>query len=374
MFFVEVGIFLLNLFYAIIKVFTKQRKKILFLSRQTDRPSIDFRMLIGEINNEYEDFDVVVITKRVEKNVKSVLTKNVLLIFRQMYHLATCSVCVVDGYNISVSVLKHRKSMKVVQIWHSLAAIKKFGYETLDTNRRKKIAKVMRMHKNYDYIICGSNSMIKHFQKAFNYDRFNFYPLGLPRIDYLLSHEKINGDKIYRKYPKLRNKKIIIYAPTFRGNNNYRFNELIDSIDLDRYVLIIKKHPNIKEKIVTRKNVYTMDKFSTLQLLSIVDYVITDYSAFSIEAAILEKPVYLYTYDYDEYVGDTGLNINLEKELPGYVFHDAVSLFNKLDKEKYDMDVIKNFKKKYVCNCNGDVTSNLARFIVERSEMLDEKD
>ena len=84
MFFVNVGICLLNLFYTIIKFFTKQRKKILFLSRQTDRPSIDFRMLIGEINNEYEDFDVVVITKRVEKNIKSVLTKNVLLIFRQM--------------------------------------------------------------------------------------------------------------------------------------------------------------------------------------------------------------------------------------------------------------------------------------------------
>lgn len=374
MFFVNVGICLLNLFYAIIKFFTKQRKKILFLSRQTDRPSIDFRMLIGEINNEYEDFDVVVITKRVEKNIKSVLTKNVFLIFRQMYHLATCSVCVVDGYNISVSVLKHRKSMKVVQIWHSLAAIKKFGYQTLDTNKKRKIAKVMRMHKNYDYIICGSNSMIKHFQKAFCYDRFKFYPLGLPRIDYLLSHEKINSDKIYKKYPKLKNKKIIIYAPTFRSDNNYRFNELIDSIDLDRYVLIIKKHPNIKEKLVERKNVYTMDKFSTLQLLSIVDYVITDYSAFSIETAILEKPLYLYTYDYKEYVGDTGLNIDLYKELSGYVFDDAASLFEKLDKEKYDMEVVKKFKDKYVCNCNGDVTRNLARFIVERSEVVDEKD
>lgn len=369
MFLVRIYIYMLNVCYFLIKVCTTQKKKILFLSRQSDNPSIDFRMLMGEINTVYDDYKVVVITKRVEKNMRSVLTKNGLLIFRQMYHLATCSVCVIDGYNIAVSVLKHRRSMNVVQIWHSLAAIKKFGYETLDTDKSKRIAKVMKMHKNYDYIVVGSNNMIKYFSKSFNYEKNMFYALGLPRIDYLLNHVDINRDKIYKKYPKLRKRLVILYAPTFRVNNNYRFNELIEAVDLEKYALIIKKHANTKENISIRDNVYDINDFSALQLLSVADYVITDYSAFSVEASVLEKSLYIYAYDYKEYAGSVGLNMDLNKELPGYVFDDALKLFECLKSEKYNLEVIRKFRGKYVCNCEGTVTKNLARFIVERSEL-----
>ena len=106
----------------------------------------------------------------------------------QLYHLATSRVCIIDGYNIAVSVLNHKSELKIFQIWHSLGAIKKFGYQTLNTVKSKKTAKIFKMHNNYDYITCSSNDMIKYFSKSFNYERNNFVPIGLPRIDYLLKY------------------------------------------------------------------------------------------------------------------------------------------------------------------------------------------
>lgn len=360
--------YFLKSIYFILKLFPIQNK-IVFISRQTDMPSLDFRMLKKEIEKLDNKVKIVFVTKKMKKNLKAGL-KSLKNIFIQMFHLATSKICITDGYNIPVSVLKHKKELKVFQIWHSLGAIKKFGYQTLNTSKKKKVAKVLKMHKNYDYIISGSDAMTKYFAKAFNYDKNKFYSLGLPRIDYILNYTKINKKKIYNKYPVLKNKKIILYTPTFRDNDNYKINEFINSVDLKKYALIVKIHPNMNYKINLKDNVYICNEFTSLQLLSVADYIITDYSAISIEAAILEKPIYLYVYDLNEYSNDPGINIVLNKELPNCVFENAEDLYKSLDKGKYDKSILKGFKDKYVCNCNGTVTHNLAKFILEKGGLL----
>ena len=357
-------VFYLNLVYFILKLLPT-KNKIVFISRQTDKPSLDFRLLKKEIETIDKSIKIVFVTKKMKKNLFDGI-KNIINIFIQLYHLATSKVCITDGYNISISVLKHKKKLKVFQIWHSLGAIKKFGYQTLNTTKSKKIADILKMHNNYDYITCSSNEMIKYFSKSFNYEKEKFIPIGLPRIDYLLKNVKKNRKKIYSIYPKLKNKKIILYAPTFRDNNYYKINELIEAIDLKKYILIIKIHPNMNYKINYKKNVYTCDEFTTLQLLSIANHVITDYSGISIEASILEKPVYLYVYDLKEYSKNPGININLKKELPNYVFKDEKELYQTLNSNSYDIDVIKKYKQKYVTYCDGLVTKRLAKFIIEK--------
>lgn len=357
-------IFVLKFIYLFLKILPIQNK-IVFISRQTDKPSLDFRMLKKEIENIDYDIKIVFVTKKMKKNLKDGIT-SLRSMFTQMYHLATSKVCVTDGYNIPISVLNHKKQLKVFQIWHSLGAIKKFGYQSLDTPKKKKIAKIFNMHKNYDYITCGSKEMIKYFSKSFGYNKKYFYPIGLPRIDYLLKQTKINRKKIYLKYPKLKNKKIILYTPTFRDNNNYKINELIEAIDLKKYVLIIKTHPNMDYEINYKENVYSCDEFTSLQLLSISNYVITDYSAISIEASVLEKPVYLYVYDLKEYNKNPGINTNLQEDFPNYVFENPKKLYKCLSQENYNADIIKKYKNKYVPNSKGTTTKELAKFIIEK--------
>lgn len=358
-------VILLNGIYVFFKLFKVQRK-IVFISRQTNNPSLDFRMLKKEIEEKDSTIKIVFVTKKTGKDIKDNI-KNIKNIFIQMYHLATSKMCITDGYNITISVLKHKKELKIIQIWHALGAIKKFGHQSLTSDKQKIVAKVMKMHNNYDYIISGSKAMTKYFAKAFNYEENKFVPLGLPRLDYLATHTQINRKKIYQQYPKFRNKKIILYTPTFRNNHNYKINELIDAVDLKKYVLIIKIHPNMKIDNINKKdNIYTCDEFTSLQLLSIANYVITDYSAISIEAAVLEKPVFIYAYDYDEYSKKPGININLKKELSGFVYVNEKELMESLSKKKYNMEVLKKFKQKYVCNSKGTVTKDLCDFILEK--------
>ena len=362
-FIATIGIFFMKIIYFFMKLF-KTKNKIVFISRQSDKLSLDFSLLKEEIEKN-SNIELVFITKKVEKNFRSVF-KSIFIMLKQMYHLATSKVCVIDGYNITVSVLKHKKGLKIIQIWHSLGAIKKFGYQSLITNKQKETAKVMHMHENYDYILSGSDAMTKYFAKAFNYPESKFYSLGLPRIDYILKTEKQNKIKVYKKYPEFKNKKIILYVPTFRDNNNYQINKLINSIDLKKYILIIKVHPNMDYKIDKKDNVYTCDNISSLDLLCVSNYVITDYSAISIEAAVIDKPIYLYVYDYDEYKENPGINTDLYSDLKGYVFKDPKELFDKLNKTKYDMKVLEGYKKKYLCNTDGTVTKNIVEFILEQ--------
>ena len=175
-----------------------------------------------------------------------------------MYHLATAKVCIVDSYVIPISILKHKKSLKIVQVWHALAAIKKFGYAILDKKEgsTREVAQLMNMHKNYDYVISGSEAMIPFFAAAFNVKEEIIKPYALPRVDYLLDKSnQINvKENILLNYPELKSKKVILYAPTFRKNEVLEIDELIKGINFNNYCLIIKKHPLDKTVIEPEMN------------------------------------------------------------------------------------------------------------------------
>ncbi len=148
--------------------------------------------------------------------------------------------------------------------------------------------------------------------------------------------------------------------------------KFIKAVDLDKYNVIInihpvayKYHPDI-DKYVSDNRIYRCREFSTQELLSVADITITDYSSFVFEGAILEIPTYLYVPDYEKYTSKNGLNVDIFKELPGCVFKDAKAMFKKIDKNDYDMNVIRNFKNKYVTNCDGNATKLLVDFIIEK--------
>ncbi len=356
----KVFIFGLNVIYFFFKLIPTNKKKVFFLSRQSNELSLDYKMLIEEINKSYPDYKVVTFTKMMGKSFKDKVAY-IKYLFIQMYHLSTSKTCVIDGYNITTSILKHKKSLQIIQIWHALGAIKKFGYQTLDkqSGTDSKTAKTMKMHKNYNLIVTGSNAMTKYFSEAFNQSEDKFINCGLPRIDYILKESKNNKKKILKKYPELKKKKIILYVPTFRKGEQYYTKKLYDNVDHDKYELIIKGHPIKKLETLSVEKEYT-----SLELLSIADYIITDYSAISIEASILEKPLYFYLYDLDEYQKTTGLNIDLKKEMPGCCFKNAKDLIKAIEKDNYDIEKVKKFKTKYIDNLDGTSTEKLVRYIV----------
>lgn len=356
----------LKFVYFFLKILPIKKNKILFISRQSNNPSIDFLLLDRALKKL--NFKTVMITKKIDNGFINYL-KYYFNLYKQMYHLATSKLCIIDSYCIPVCILKHKKKLTVIQIWHAMAAIKQFGYQTLTKNdgRNEKIARIMKMHNNYDFILSGSSAMLEPFSKAFNASVNKFIINGLPRIDYLLKNKKILKNKIKNYYPELKNKKNILYAPTFRKNSKIKIDQLIKNIDYKKFNLIIKVHPATKISL-NNKNIFTCPKYSALELLSIADYVITDYSAISLEASSLDIPIFLYLYDYDQYVANNGLNIDLFQEFGKYASKDIKSIINILNKEKYDINVVLKFKDKYLDKNLGNYTKKLVKFIVDKME------
>lgn len=350
--------------YFFLKFF-KTRNKVTFLSRQSNEITLDFSLIIKELQKRDSTIEFCVLCKRFNGSKKNFIEYGIYTL-RSMYHIATSKVCIIDSYCLPNSVLNHKKSLKVLQIWHSLGAIKKFGYQTIDKKdgRCSAISNTLNMHKNYNNIISGSNEMTNFFSEAFNYDKKVFLNYGLPRIDYLIKNESKLKKKILSDYPSLKSKKNILYVPTFRKTNNNNVADLVKNINFDKYNLIVKSHVN---QILSfdKTKVLECPKYASIDLLTISDYIITDYSAIAIEAAILNKKTYYYVFDYEEYKENNGLNIDLYKEMPGCVFEDAKALIEEVEKEKYDLHKLFLYKEKYLDNKKGNSTKLIVNKICE---------
>ncbi len=286
-----------------------------------------------------------------------------------MYHIATSKICIIDGYNIPISGLKHKKGLEVIQIWHAMGAIKKFGYQILDKDEgnTSTVAKIMKMHSNYSMVTCTSNATKEFYAEAFNVQKENIKILGMPRVDYILGkNNEINEKtkKLYENYPYLKNKKNILYVPTFRKDKTLNIKNLIEKIDKNKYNLIIRLHPLDETKVDEK---YLIDrKYNSFDLLKIADYVITDYSAIAFETSILDKPVFFYIYDIDEYVENRGLNINLKKEMKNATSDKIEDIIEIIEKDKYNFNDLKKFKEKYVQTRDTKNTERIVEYIKER--------
>ena len=292
---IKTAIVFLNIIYAVMKKI-KTKNQILFVSMQSNKLSLDFELLKKEIENKNSDIKLVFLCKKMDTslNKKSEYIKYVFnmvgYVFKAMYYLSTSKVCVTESYCVPISILKHKKELKVLQIWHASGAVKKFGYQSLDTQegKSKEIADLMCMHKNYDYVIAPSEVTKNIFSEAFEIEKEKIIKLGLPRLEYIYNSKYDKKQEMYSKYPELKDKKIIFYAPTFRKGKKVDLSEIINyPLDKKRYKLIIKLHPLENTDIPDE---YKIDsQYTTYDLIKIADYIITDYSILSVEASILKK-------------------------------------------------------------------------------------
>ena len=356
----------MRIIYFFIKIFTKQKNKITLLSRQSDDLSIDYTLLKKELE-KIEGIEIKVMCKKIPQSILGKIEYCFYLI-KRMYHISTSKVCIVDGYNIEICVLKHKKNMKIIQIWHALGAIKKFGYQVIgkEEGSNKKIAQIMNMHSNYDCITCASNATKEIYSEAFNTEKNKIKILGMPRLDYILESGGEIDNKIkllLDEYKFLKNKKTILYAPTFRKNTKMDLKELINSVDKEKYNLIIRLHPLDDSNIPAE---FLIDnKFSTLDLIKLSDYVITDYSAIAFETAALNKQLYFFLYDWDQYVNARGLNIDLFEVFKSSTTKNINEILKTIENNSYNYEELKKFREKYIETLDLNNTKRIINYVRE---------
>lgn len=362
---------LLNLIFACFKLLPVQ-DKVTFISRQSDEKTEDIQLLGDELARTSPNLKLVFLCRKLDGGIARKI-RYCFHIFAQMYHIATSKVVILDSYCICVSVLKQRKSLTVIQMWHALGALKKFGLSIVGEGegRDAGVAEVMAMHRNYTYVITSGQACLPHFAEAFGYSEDAMRIMSLPRVD-KLTDPGIKADvlaRIYDYYPEFKEKKVVVYAPTFRKGKDISVEiDALASRFSDEYIFVLKKHPLMD---VSCSNALVDTEFSTLEMMFAADYVICDYSAVVYEAAILKKPLFFYTFDYDSYGVDRDFYTDYKTEMPGFMSSEPQQLADALMADQYDLQRVADFSRRYVEHQEG-CTERLAEFVVRCAKQDEE--
>ena len=217
-----------------------------------------------------------------------------------------------------------------------------------------------KQSRRWDYLISPNHYSSVIFRRAFKFDK-EMLEFGYPRNDIL--YTKNNKDDILSLKQKMKlpvDKKVVLYAPTWRddeyyGAGKYKFNLKFDLQRLkdalgDEYVIAIRMHYFIADQIETEgfeDFVYNFSKYDDIaELYLVADILITDYSSVFFDYANLKRPILFYTYDLEKY-RDTlrGFYIDMENGLPGPLLKttdeivDAIQNIDQVEdqyKVKYD--------------------------------------
>ena len=338
------------------------RRRVVMMSRELDTEPLDFRLLREEIGRQDDTVEVVTLCKTMGHGLA--LLGYVGHLLRCTAVLATASVCVVDTYCLPVSLLRHRPSLRVVQIWHALGTVKQFGYQSLglEEGRDAATAALMRMHRGYTDVFCAGQAIVPFFAAAFRIAPARVTVIGMPRIDWLLSDQTALCRRILSAHPRLKEKPVVLYVPTFRAHQPTVGDDLIRAVDPDAYTLVISAHPVSTASIPAA---YTVPGFSSTELLAVADAVVTDYSAIAFEAALQRKKLYFYLYDYEDYRYARGLNIDPMVELPAACATDPASLARLLD-APYPAAERDAFCRRYVDTADTQNAARIAEWIRDK--------
>ncbi len=379
--------FVINYFF--VKLFTVRKNRVYLLSRQYDKPSLNYQAIIDRLDREGIPYKVE--CKKVDSSIndsvrtqghyssssgffKKILKKlgvafnYYFSLWSQMINIAKSKVIIVDGYNLPVCLLKHKKGTKVIQLWHSLGAIKKFGYQSIGKvdGINPSMAKILKMHAGYDYVISGSEGMAPFFAEAFNVPIEKVLNIGTPTVDYLRSDRHEAKKKLLKKYPELKKKINVLYSPTFRNNKHFNYQDLIDNTDFDKVNLIITYHSKV-EDIYNDDRVITIpsSEFSVFDVMTVCDYVISDYSALLVDASVCDIKILMYLYDFEEYNKNNGVNLDFFNDFKHLSFKDGSKLMDVINKNKYEVKEFDKFKKMYTIPRDMNCTDELMKVIID---------
>lgn len=262
----------------------------------------------------------------------------------------------------------------IVQLWHAPGASKKFG-GSVDFESREILGKISQ---KTDCLIVTSKNIIKYYSEAFQMPEDKIKALGLPRMDYYFEDHDLNKLKreFCQKFYVSPDKKIILYAPTFRDEEKY--NNVFDFLDLDKFnqelgsefVLALRLHPKIKnfyggDISSEGKYVDVSDFESEQELMLLSDILITDYSSIMIEFSALNKPSIFFTYDLEYYLAnERGFYYDFETTVPGPIVFSSDDLIDVIKNKKFDKSKISEFVRSQFDEIDGHSSERILDYLL----------
>ena len=232
------------------------------------------------------------------------------------------------------------KSKNIINLWHGIP-LKRMSLQVKGIRESKSRNRFQKFSS-----ICAA-STFEQFLLASCFDIHidDVWVTGTPRNDYLL----YPNNELLQEHPYL-NKKVILYAPTwreygerssffpFKDKDLERLNAFLETQDS---YLLIRGHREEMERITEN---YGEKKLSRIlpahqeilpdaqRLLAHVDVLVTDYSSIYLDFLLLDKPMIFIPYDLEEYQSYRGFLFDYESHTPGDKVGTQAEFMESLDR------------------------------------------
>lgn len=359
----KIGYIFLALIYNICSVlFPVKEKKIVLFNGHNHGLNGNLSEIYEKMKKRDADYQFVIVAKR---DILAAAGKNKLHkifsvlggVFRFFvafpYHMATAGKVFLNDNFIPLAFMHtEKKKTQFVQLWHGAGAFKRFG---ISTERREDVAGlVKRANKKITHLFVTSRQVIPYYEEAFGIPKERIYATGIPVTDLYFDFDRMEArrKKVLDQYPQFAEKKLLLYAPTFRAEEEENL-QILQQFDVERvrrtlgddWLILIKMHPKFPvENIPEKSYCYDMTDYRDISDLYLVsDLLVTDYSSTVVEYVLLNKPVVMFAYDLPKY--DRGFYYDYENHVPGEVAHDFSELLQILSENYDNLEKRQNFVK-----------------------------
>ncbi len=295
-----------------------------------------------------------------------------------MKDLATANYVFLDEATVTTCGIHKRPETKIVQLWHGCGAFKKFGFSTADKIFGGNAKEQLRfpMYRNFDLVCVSSPEVVWAYEEAMRLQgEGNVKPVGVSRTDVFFQPEYIDAarERVETAIPVARDKKIILYAPTFRGRvahaygpDHFDYDMLYEALGQE-YIILIKHHPLVKqlpEIPLEYQDSFVYDVSHSMEiedLICVSDICISDYSSLIFEYSLFEKPIILFAYDLDVYFDWRGFYYDYYEMAPGPVListEEIIDYIQNLDTQ-FDREKMHAFREKFMRSCDGHSTERI---------------
>ena len=301
---------------------------------------------------------------------------------KMLKDIATAKYVFFDEATNVTSHVKFRPETVITQLWHGCGAFKKFGYSTADAifGASRKDMDKYPFNRGYTNVTVSSPEVIWAYEEAMNYSHESgvVKALGSSRTDIFYNKDFIAKayETLYSVMPQAKGKKVILYAPTFRGRvakartPNVLSPEFMKYVLGNEYVLLMKHHPLVRKRpkipeVCADFARDVTDEMTIEDLLCVSDICISDYSSLVFEYSLFERPMIFLAHDLEEFFDWRGFYYDYFELTPGPVFKsttEVIEYIQNIDR-LFDKERVRAFREKFMSSCDGHATERIIRYI-----------
>lgn len=353
--------FLYSVFFHIMRIFPVKENRVVLLSPHNANFK-DSLMYIREEFAKRGDFVFCEISSRELESIKTSLK----FFTQKAYYLATAKYIFLNDTFMPMASLHFSKKTKIVQLWHGQGVMKKFIMDTCLTDDVRK--KAQKCADKYTYVVVSSSKIAPVCAKAFGVSEDRVLSTGQPASDAIFRNTKTH---FYETYPDLKDKKKVLYAPTFRDDREAD-KDILKNFDTDKFVrelgseyaLLVRLHPQIHNE-VTGEGIYNATEYDDVnELIRECDILITDYSSICMEFSMLGKPILFFAYDLSKYKNDRDFYYDYEEYVPGKIVKTSDELIRAIKTGDYETEKNEKFRNYNFDYFDGKSSERLADFLL----------